>query len=507
MNSQSNKAMEQRLNQRSSTLFTIGEVQFELPLELQEALSQLSAAQQILVSPPSTTRLSSRASIVSADEVAPVETPTAEDYLQRPKDLVRKWPSLLMRLMYDNEDDEWEPVFQRIASHPHEIGLRGVNGGQTAMHAACVRYPPTRIIQAMVEADSATALVQNFSGETALHLASYSASEEVQTILVKAQPAAAALADQYGDLPLHFAARNGATIPLMEELLRASPESISVRNKRGVTPLWLLPRSYLEAEDMDEVLEEDADDDYYDDWQLLVLFLRYSYFGAAAANMNAAEIRDYESWIVHAAAATPSTPRLVLKFLCRMFPNASLRKRSGLTPLLLACQAPEVDEPAEWDENEDGFREHVQVAEGDIHDGNSVDESVMALKSGDQDFLKTQILEKQDSVESVIDILLEWSPASASAACDEGSLPLAHALRSGQAWKNVRALMAACPRAVEMRDAKTNLYMFQLAAESAPDLDSTWSLLRSWPELVCMTHRRRSEEEEPLPSTKRMRLC
>lgn len=363
-------------------------------------------------------------------------------------------------------------------------------------------------------------MVQNFSGETPLHVASFGCSEEVQCVLLACRPAAAALADQYGDLPLHFAARNGATISLMEDMLRAHPEGISVTNKRGVTPFWLLPRSYLAAETMEEVLEDDSEEDtYLDDWNLLVLYLRYSYFGQDAMSISQAEIDDYEKWIVHAAVATPSCPREVLKFLCRMFPNSALRyDRKGYTPLLLAAQGSDLSEPSAWDENEDGFREPVDVSDGELSDGTDggLSMETTALQGGDSAFLAQAVqsasIVEGDDEETVIDILLEWCPRAIVHIDRQGRLPLAHALVSGKDWKAVRRLIAACPRAIECRDRVTGFHMFQLATLHVSSIDSVFTLVRSMPELAQPAAASRSRTplyaDETLQSeAKRPRLC
>ncbi len=47
----------------------------------------------------------------------------------RPKNLVRKWPSMMMYLMSQSTDDEWASVMERIKTHPNEISIAGINGG------------------------------------------------------------------------------------------------------------------------------------------------------------------------------------------------------------------------------------------------------------------------------------------------------------------------------------------------------------------------------------------
>ena len=419
--------------------------------------------------------------------------------------LTKKWPSLLMKLMNDNSSDEWLPVLERLETHPHEISIAGRNGGQTALHAACIRYPPLEVIKRMLALRPEVAIVPNFCGETPLHLASYSASEDVQALLALAAPQAAAQVDQYGDSPLHFAARQGATFPLMEILLRCCPAAIGKPNQRGVTPFWLLPRSYLAAESLEEISEayveedgEESDEDdergrYMDDWNLLVLFLRYAYFGVDSSAPQADTLCENPryDWLIAAAASTPACPREVLRFLCRLFPEQALQyNKDGYTPLILACQRLELKEPKQWDENEDGFREYVEVVEGDIQRDHVAPED-RALSKGDAAFIQTISLateEEEESQEpSVVEILLEWSPKSAFLKDNrEAKFPLSHALLARQPWTRViRPLIAACPKALEGRDSQGQ-FLFQLAAQYAPELDSVYTAVRSMPIQVQM---------------------
>lgn len=420
-----------------------------------------------------------------------------EAHLTSPRDvLVRKWPSELMKRLNENDDDEWLSVMERIRSHPEEIPQAGRNGGQTSLHAACVRYPPIHVIEAMLDSKPEVGAIQNFSGETPLHLACSSASEEVQELLIHRAPEAVSMVDQYGDCPLHLAARWGATYPLMELLLTTAPHCVSIKNIRGVTPIWLLPRKYLEVESFDEIFEED--DEYVDDWNRLCLFLKHSYLmrGAMVPELpdpddddsDAIPPRDAFAWIVHAAAATPSCPREVLRFLCRIFPEQALVRDSlGLTPLLHACMVAEMDEPENWNEDEDGFREHVAPSEGQLeNEMDRVPEEERITEQGDGDFIHEMIQAEVggEEDESAIGILLTWSPRSSLEAAPNGRLPLAAALASGQSWSSIRRLIVACPRGIECVDPVTRFPMFQLAAQSAQDLDTVYSLLRGSPSFL-----------------------
>lgn len=405
------------------------------------------------------------------------------------------WPSELMRLIHEAlNTDDWHHVLDRIDLHPEETKVIGEYASQTSLHAACVRYPPIEVVQRLLKEAKETATQKNREDEVPLHLASYSSSEDVQIALIDAAPETVGFQDRYGDCPLHFAARSGATFPLLKKMLNACPAAISTRNRRGATPFWQLPRTYLQAQSLSEILEED--EEFHDDWEYMKLFLKSSY-----------EYSTNEEFLVHAAAATPSCPRIVLKFICGLFPSQALQYDSnGMTPLLLATQALVLKEPAEWDETEDGYRENFDVVEtndGDAAPEGNPSEQETALREGASDYLQdalnipqaasvstedTEIASQEDEDDSsVIKILLDWNPRAASYADKDGRLPLAHALVTGKPWKSaVRPLIAACPRALESRDASSHLYMYQLAAVHSSSLDIVFTLVRSLPALISL---------------------
>jgi len=400
-----------------------------------------------------------------------------------------KWPSYLHKLVSEERDDTWNNVLARIQSHPVEVMSSGVYG-QSALHAACVRYPPIEVVNAMLEVNPKAAAMQNKDGETPLHLASYGASEEVQQALVCAAPECVQLVDKYGDSPLHLVTRSGGTLELLTQIVQASPETISVTNKRGVTPFFLLSRTYLEAESLEALEAEDGD--FADDWKKSKMFL-----------VRSAQHSGREFRLVHEAAHCSACPRDLLSLLCRLYPYEALEyDEHGKTPLALGATAEVMEEPAEWDENEDGFREDIDLEDDELlhgdheiqpnNDGNAALQNfgsdnlnVLANEEHEQ---KVENKNDKESLPSVLEILVQWNPQAASMADKQGRLPLAHALVSGKSWtKGVNNLLMAAPRSLETRDILTHLYPFQLAAVHARDIDTIYALVRSLPELVVAT--------------------
>lgn len=405
---------------------------------------------------------------MSMDLSAPESTDS--ESLDLPSDdlnIQNAWESgsitMLMKLLNETQDDNWDSVVQRIWTHPHEILIMGKSNGQNSLHSACMRYPPIEVIQEMLRVAPEAALQQNRDGETPLHLASYSASEEVQAMLLEAAPQAMLMQDRYGDTPLHFAARSGATNRLMEKFLRASPNSLTIRNACGFTPFWLLPRSYLEADTIEETLDDEGYD-YKIDFDLMALFLRASYPDAInipnfTKIIGTPGTTPGTPWLVHAAAATPACPREVIQFLGRILSEQSLKyNKQGMTPLLLASKAFVMEEPLQTnDEMDEGQMSTLETLEN------------MPLKENEQ----------------VLDIILRWDKKAASYADAEGRLPLAHAIISDKPLDGgVRELIKACPRALEVRDIPSRFYPFQLAAIHSSEIDTVYTVVRSLPELI-----------------------
>ena len=437
---------------------------------------------------------------------------------------IRTWPSMLVYLVSESQDDDWLPVIRRIITHPEEITVAGQASGMTALHSACISYPPVHIVRAMLMTRPEVALQQNYSGETPLHLASYSASEEVQECLLEAVPEAAAYRDRYGDSPLHFAARAGATLPLLRKMVHAFPGAISRVNERGVTPFWLLPRSFLEAQNLEEILgDEIEDEDLRHDWDAMVLFLRYAYYGAErAAQMIArgegtGDVREDYAWLVHAAASTPACPREVLSFLCRLFPEqATQLDEQGYTPLQLAVRSTVLAEPKHWNESEDGYLEEIQPS----HDGKlekDQDSASQGEANGDANAVSEneETTEEKRAEKSVLDIILEWNPKAVTVRDSQGRLPITNALVTGQRWEMIRALMDAYPISIEEIDPVTRFSHSQVAAMYSNDIDSIFALIRAMPEHISATGTattasykrwmRPCEQEQPTPA-KRCRL-
>ena len=73
-------------------------------------------------------------------------------------------PPLLFHLV---RTGQWENVVRRARTHPHEIGAREDGSADTALHMACRLDPPPHVVRAL----ESTVSCQNAEGATPLHLA------------------------------------------------------------------------------------------------------------------------------------------------------------------------------------------------------------------------------------------------------------------------------------------------------------------------------------------------
>jgi hypothetical protein len=94
---------------------------------------------------------------------------------------------------------------------------------------------------------------------------------------------------------------------------------------------------------------------------------------------------------------------------------------------------------------------------------------------------------------SHIQKLLRAFPLAASARDPAGVLPLHRAIQSGRSWDEggVKDLYECYPRAAEMWDPLVNLPPAFSAVVHSNELDMTFNLLRVFPEVVCIRHKKR----------------
>jgi hypothetical protein len=106
-----------------------------------------------------------------------------------------------------------------------------------------------------------------------------------------------------------------------------------------------------------------------------------------------------------------------------------------------------------------------------VHDENGVTPLLLALQAP----LSPQF-------EPLISVLLEWNPRAVRCRDSDGRfLPVARALKSRKPFAIISALLDLYPESLQEVDVD-GFHMFELAAVHSPDLDTVYTILRGWPE-------------------------
>lgn len=126
-----------------------------------------------------------------------------------------------------------EKILSALQAHPG-AELRQTESGFTALHFLCENpYASCDTIKVLLRANPAAAAVASMYSECPLHLLCRNSSEALFVdgalaveLLVDAHPEAATLTDTYGNAPLHWIVRNQqASVEAIEILLNAHPQS------------------------------------------------------------------------------------------------------------------------------------------------------------------------------------------------------------------------------------------------------------------------------------------
>lgn len=348
----------------------------------------------------------------------------------------------------------WPDVIYRARSHPEEVCWRDDNGG-TALHHSCRHQYSVDVVREMLKSKDAVACIQDKFGSTPLHIACWSGSSEIVRLLVDTYRDAASAQDKKGRTPLHVAcsACPPPSVGTIEALINADPEVINIPDSLGQTPLSLLcarhdsrlnmaldmiNRGLSSAEIVNDILGAF--------WRQLCLLLK--------ANVRKCFSSGDEWRLLHALTTIPDCPRVLFQLAMKLYPEQVEESLNGSLPLHYAAECPTslID-----DIHQDGYY--------------------------------------------VCSLLLLF-PKASKVPNLAGQLPLHIAVASGKSWDGVvEKLFSLFPSALMMKDGKSCLYPFMVAALPKPDhclrklevdladvscqqLTSTYELLIADPTLV-----------------------
>ena len=349
---------------------------------------------------------------------------------------IGKWPSVLHKLINDELGDEWNNVIERVKSSPHEASIIGAHHLMSPLQAACLRYPPYKAVEVLLDAAPDVVSLQNKEGETTLHLATEGSSEDVQILLLKSYPDAVMKQDKYGDTPFHRACAIGAMPEILEQFVTVRPDVVNVPNNEGITPFFMISQGYEMAKSLSDVNEEDGE--YWDDWEKAMLLLKTAFF-------KSSKIPDGDTFYELIAAASTKCPMALLKTCIRFFPSQLLiQDKEGLTPLAIATRAEIFEEPR--------------------HVNNDGDDEI--------------------ELDSRVQILLRAEPKAAMIPDKTGRYPLFHAIENNiPLEKGLKELLMASSQLLNTYDPITKLYPFMLAATKEASVDTIFQLFVAFPAL------------------------
>lgn len=366
---------------------------------------------------------------------------------------------------------DWAGALARIAAFPSEVHGQGAEG-RTPLHLACENDAPAVVVQALLKAHPSASIEVGTSNMTPLHIACSSSNASVHVVrmlLELGDPQQARLRDVDGDTPLHAACRCGASLPVLEVLLRNNPAAVHERDFEGLTPLLRLWVRYFVVLGNDAVESVRGPGDVTgaigQAWKKTELLLKCAHKGSLLQ-----EEMGFRA--VHAAAAV-DCPRPVVKMAVHVYPHQlSEKDENGLTPLLIACQA-RVFKVRDLSDEGYALEDIVHGDEDEVYGMGSFEQSDDA---GQQP--------------SVIEILLNANQADATAmACVPdplGRLPLHIALETGKKWnEGVRDLIEVYPDSLTTPDPTNTLWPALVAAEGdRVDLGTVFEVLRADPSFL-----------------------
>jgi len=146
-----------------------------------------------------------------------------------------------------NDDDLYKAVYDRRWDYSRMLlkrtdALRLIRYedpelGRGVLLAASCRNAPLDIVQSIIHLDPSQLTQQDEDGCTPLHDACCSASEEVVMLMLSVAPHAAAISDNCGDLPLHWAIGGRLVSIIIRRLLLIHPTAVYKEDWNNQTPL------------------------------------------------------------------------------------------------------------------------------------------------------------------------------------------------------------------------------------------------------------------------------
>jgi ankyrin repeat protein len=163
---------------------------------------------------------------------------------------------------YDNKEGGFDRIRQWLHTNKDDndrmkaaMTYQG-KSKHTPLHRLLCRYHQLDIIQTFIKFLPEVVNMKDRSGSLPIHDAClFIASLEVIQALITASPDSIKIEDNDGRLPLHRACWSGASLNVLNLLIESYPEGIDHKNRFGQTPLLILKqKKYAEKKDDNDML-------------------------------------------------------------------------------------------------------------------------------------------------------------------------------------------------------------------------------------------------------------
>ncbi|CAJ1962911.1 unnamed protein product [Cylindrotheca closterium] len=309
----------------------------------------------------------------------------------------------------------------------------------------------------------------NRKGRTPLHLAAWRGCDFSVLHIASQHPEAAAVADRNQKSPLTDACSRNRSDRVIEALLNADYNQVTIKNRQGLSPALLFFR--LSNGFMSVSHRSHVEHTLYLEKVRLIL--------AAERRVNLGVIDDLaDEWkLLIAAIESPSCPFPFVKVLLNRHQATipTFRDESGSTLLHLAVSAAPFafkrffqcdrcqQEPSCTAVGQEAF---FNRDPGRSHWGVRCRNSDCIVRENNPSihYVKVPVVMKE---QAVVKYLLQQFPDLASIRDGSGRLPMEAALTSGRTWHSgIRELVQANPNSLSQVDSLLGLYPYQLAAQA-----------------------------------------
>jgi len=362
--------------------------------------------------------------------------------------------------------------------------------GATVLHRACIAGVSEKVIYFLYIMFPQAATMEDSNGRTPLHilfmrnrhsfdlntsLENLMSDELLMKILTSKDLCETTFLkkDCLGNTLLHYAIKYNFPCTILKQLLQRNPDASFLKNNQGFSPLSLFWKEFLPIlqhhysftkQEWNEV-----DSIPFDFWKKVHIFMMFLLKESKQVFFEKKEISLY------VACALP-TPPLFISLLLHLYPHQVYEKdETGRLPLHYAAAADILNLEKMIQDDEIILDELDDVILRERSEMYTETNTEFMEEDGDEEYFSADnISSTPDSKtkffsSSVIELLLQANPKSASSRDNQGRLPLHIACASGnKIWLKggIKSLLYAEPSALNIKDDLTGLFPFMLAATS-----------------------------------------